>query len=91
MNNKIFFLRKVKGDNELYFIDCNVEMLQLNTSSEGLVLPSRLLGLEYKQWLIFCKQNFGAKIMTISDLPCPVFYKDETIRLLVKLLNGRLY
>jgi hypothetical protein len=91
MHKRYFYLEKVKNAPGRVRIRCRNELMNVDTGAWLEVLPARLLGLQYDEYLIFCKQNFNASIIGRQSLyPYPTFYRDEILRKFVKLLNFRL-
>jgi hypothetical protein len=91
MRKKYFYLEREKGTQDRVRIRCNHELLNVESGAWLEVLPARLLGLRYDEYLLFCKQNFGSPIIGNHSLyPYPIFYRDEILRQFVRVLNYRL-
>lgn len=88
---KFFWLEQSPSRENKYIIKMNFDELPLvKTTGSYAILPARLLGLNYADYLRLCRDEFGADIMGKKSLyPIAYFKKDEKVDMLVKILNKR--
>ena len=74
-----------------YLLRPNFKLLPLErTTGSFAVLPARLLGLSFADYLRMCRDILGAEIIGKgSKYPVVYFPKNATTRQFIKLLNGR--
>ena len=89
--NKKYFDLDQGLNREKYLLRPNFELLPLErTTGSFAVLPARLLGLSFADYLRMCRDILGAEIIGKgSKYPVAYFPKNATTRQFIKLLNGR--
>lgn len=89
--NKKYFDLDEGINHESFILRPNFELLPLeNTTGSFAVLPARLLGLTYVDYLRMCRDILGAEIIGKgSKYPVVYFQKKAATRQFIKLLNGR--
>ena len=90
---KFYYLDESPVNPGKYVIRLDLDKLppELMTSGSYNVLMARLLGLEWAQFLRFCRDMVGAEIYGKNHLyPVPYFNNDLKARKLVIALNSRL-
>lgn len=72
------------------YVYADKDSFNLTSFESQIILPARLLHLEYADYLFFCKSFLGAEIVVVDSLPIPLFKFDSMVLQLIKLLNKRM-
>lgn len=86
---KFFYLDESSCNPGYYLIRPDFDKLPLlHTEGSYVILPARLCGISYPQYLRMCRDCFDAKILGKNELyPRVLFKKSEKTTLLLKMLN----
>lgn len=87
-----FYLNESFSVPGAWFISVDYEKFECGLVKEGSwnVLPARVLGISYPDWLRFCRDEFHAIINGKNCLYIVPYFKDKAVALeLTKLLNNR--
>lgn len=88
--SKYFYAEESQSYPNHYLIRPNFETLPLkHTQGSFAILPARICGLSYAQYLRMCRDCFDAEIIGKGSMyPVAYFVKNEKMNLLLKTLNG---
>ena len=91
MSVKAFFADESASNPGWYLIRVDVTQIPFeNTRGSLNVLPARLMNLSYAQYLRFCRDILGAKVIGKNKFyPVAYFKNDRILDQFVKLLNAR--
>ena len=91
--NRFFFLDEAPMYKEKYILRMNHDKFNFPNGTKGSygVLPARLLGLSYPDYLKFLRDVLGADVIgKNAKYPVAFLDKNETTRQFVKLLNAKM-
>jgi hypothetical protein len=88
---KYFNFESVPNRENKFMISPNYEALHLKgTTGSYNILPARLMELSYAQYLIMCRELFGAELIGKGTLYVyPLFERNDLTYQFLKLLNSR--
>ena len=91
MSVKAFYMDESAHNPGWYMVRVDVTKIPFETTIGSLnLLPARLLNLTYAQYLRFCRDILGTKIVGKNCLyPVAYFKRNEVLDQFVKLLNAR--
>lgn len=89
--NKDYFVFEETLERDKFLIKPRFDLLPLkHTTGSFTVLPARLLGLNFADYLRMCRDIMGAEVIGKgTKYPVVYFPKNKTTRQFIKLLNGR--
>ena len=92
MTKKYFYLEESSSHPGKYKISMNFDMLPgIRTTGSYNLLPARLLGLSYAEYLRYCRDIYKAEIIGKNNMYPVAYFKDNTATgELIKMLNSRM-
>ena len=90
-NKEYFKFEESPGQRDKFLLRPDFELLPLeSTTGSFTVLPARLMGLSFADYLRMCRDVMGAEVIGKGKkYPVVYFPKNKTTRQFIKLLNGR--
>ena len=88
MIKEYFFVDEIPDG--YYMIKVNTELINLKGARGSLnVIPARVCGLAYAEYLRYCRSEFGAELRGKKGYPYPVFKNKSNAQKLSKQLSER--
>lgn len=89
---RFYWLDYTPFEKNMASLRLDIEKLPFPNGTKGSynILAARLLNLSYAQYLRYCRDELGAKIVGKQGYSYPYFYDNDTTQQFVKLLNARL-
>lgn len=89
MRKGYFFLEESPYNPTNYLIKPNYELLEIRYIGKGSynVLPARICGLSFSQFMRMCRDCYGAEVIGKGQLYPTIYFSKKNLRLAEKLIT----